>query len=66
MSPLPQIQKEVLDRLLDPKEGLPYEYRAVLRTKLELPPEASPPPARTNAAPEKVSSPEGGNVFKLQ
>ncbi len=54
--PLEEIDKKVLDRLLDPERGLPPEIRAVLRTKLQLPAETRPPPASTNAPPQKVSS----------
>lgn len=42
-----EINRTVLDRLLDPKDGLPYAARAVLRTQLQLPSEA----VSTNATP---------------
>jgi hypothetical protein len=55
ISSLEDIQKEILSRLLDPKEGLPPEARAILRTKLGMgaepiaPPEPPAAPASTNA-----------------
>jgi hypothetical protein len=57
--PLEKIQEEVLNRLLDPSDGIPVEMRAVLRSKLGMGPEgATPPPAPapTNAPPEKAAS----------
>lgn len=56
MAPLPEIDKEIRDRLLDPKEGPPYEVRAAIRFKLNLPPEPEPKPATTNASPDKVTA----------
>ncbi len=51
------IYKEVLNAILDPEEGLPKEYRDVLRTKLRMPPEAaSPVGLSTSAAPTTVST----------
>ncbi|HTD87332.1 MAG TPA: hypothetical protein VK850_12210, partial [Candidatus Binatia bacterium] len=66
LPPLDEIEKEVLRRLLDNKEEIvPFEVRAVLRTKLRLPPETKAPaeptapapasPAGTNAPPAKLS-----------
>ncbi len=65
MAPLEQIKREILQRLLDPKEGLPFEYRAALLTKIPgaeaLVPasETNAPPAMpgTNSVPERASSP---------
>ncbi|HWH71551.1 MAG TPA: hypothetical protein VNT26_19395 [Candidatus Sulfotelmatobacter sp.] len=63
MPPLEDIQKIVLQRLLDRDEGFPFEMRAALRAKLSLDPEAAPTPSpttttapATNAAPQKVSA----------
>lgn len=53
--PLEEIQRDVLDRLLDPQAGLLPEYRARLRTKLGMPPETIPP--ATNAPPGAVVPP---------
>jgi hypothetical protein len=54
------MDREVLDRMLDPKNGLRDDVRAVIATKLRLPlPPAAPPatpPGATNAVPEKLSS----------
>ena len=44
-------EKEIRKRLLDPEQGMPFEARAILRTKLGLLPESSPAPATTNAPP---------------
>ena len=56
--PMDQIQREVLNRMLDPENGVIPEMRAILRTKLNLGPEqASPGNGNvTNAVPESVSS----------
>jgi len=62
LRPLADIDREVLNRLLDPERGVSPEERKVLRTKLGLadekaipaPPPA--PPAGTNAPAGKVSS----------
>jgi hypothetical protein len=56
LSPLADIDREVRGRFLDPQGGVPWEARAILRTKLGLPPEAAAPAATTNAPPVKVSS----------
>jgi hypothetical protein len=60
LPPLEEINKEVLRRLLDPKEGVRPEVRAVLRTKLRMGPEPKAPEAlpgapSTNAPPAKIS-----------
>jgi hypothetical protein len=56
MSPLDDIQREVLNRMLDPENGVVPEMRAVLRTKLNLGPEPASPTSETNSVPENVSS----------
>jgi hypothetical protein len=56
LSPLEDIDRSILNRFLDPAEGPPWEVRAVLRTKLGLPPEAAAPANTTNALPAKLSS----------
>jgi hypothetical protein len=56
ISSIDDIQKEVVNRMLDPEHGVMPEMRAVLRTKLKLGPEPALPPAETNAVPERVSS----------
>ena len=51
--PLPAINeltKTVVTDLLDPQHGMPFEARAILRTKLGLPPESTAP-ATTNSVP---------------
>ncbi len=52
LAPFGSIDKKVLDRLLDPGQGLVPEYRAVLRTKLGLPAETAP----TNSAPPSATT----------
>ena len=47
MEPFPEIYRRIRDSLLDPSTGLPPEYAARLRTKLNLPapaPAETPPP----------------------
>lgn len=56
ISPLDDIQREVVNRMLDPEEGVVPEMRAVLRTKLNLGPEPPAPAGRTNSVPENISS----------
>jgi hypothetical protein len=52
LRPFEELTKEVRDRLLDPENRLPFEARAVLRTKFRLPPEPPPSTPGTNAPPE--------------
>ncbi len=56
LRPFEDMDREVRKRLLDPQEGEPPELRAALRAKLGELPDSSPPPAATNAPPEKVPS----------
>jgi hypothetical protein len=54
LPPFADINRTVLNRLLDPKQGMPFAMRAVIRTQLGLPAESNPPPASvisTNALP---------------
>ena len=54
LPPLAEINHAVLNQLLDPKKGLPYAMRAVIRTQLGMPAETNVPPAAelpTNALP---------------
>ncbi len=53
LTPLNQLQQFVLNKVLDPKNGLPPRAAAILRTKLNLPPPQAPPPA---AAPGPVGA----------
>jgi len=52
------IDAEIRNRLLDPSEGMPFEMRAALRSRLGLPAEAAPPPSppATNVPPAATSS----------
>jgi hypothetical protein len=54
--PLDDIQREVLNRMLDPEHGAMPEMRAVLRTKLNMGPEPASPAAGTNSVSENASS----------
>ena len=56
LSPLDDIQREVVNRMLDPQRGVIPEMRAVLRTKLNLGPEPPSPAGGTNSVPESASS----------
>ncbi len=53
--PVEETEKIVRDRMLDPEQGMPYEYRAVLRAKLGMPPE--PPPTETAPVPGTTNAP---------
>jgi hypothetical protein len=70
LPPMRDMQRQILGQLLDPQSenALPYEYRAIIRTQLRMPPEAnsaapfqistnevSPAVTRTNAATNAVS-----------
>jgi len=57
--PLAEIDKEVRERLLDPRTGPSFEARAILRTKLQLPPETIAPPSATNAPPASTTTNSG-------
>jgi hypothetical protein len=50
LRPFGDIDREILGRILDPKQGASPEIRAVLRTKLRLPAETVPAPAPAPAA----------------
>ncbi|MBW8864673.1 MAG: hypothetical protein JF609_07070 [Verrucomicrobia bacterium] len=51
LPPMSDLKKVVVTDLLNPQGGLPYEARAILRTKLGLPAESTAP-AATNAVPK--------------
>jgi hypothetical protein len=58
LPPLNETKRDVLNQLLDPKQGLPYAARAEIRTQLKMPAETNAPTATvsTNAAPPAVNS----------
>ena len=56
LPPLDDINREMLNRLLDPERGVSREERDVLRTKLGLEKEKAIPAPPTNAPPEKILS----------
>jgi len=55
LPPVEETEKVIRDRMLDPEQGLPYEYRVVLRLKLGLP--AEPPPAEPSTVPGTTNAP---------
>ena len=55
LPPVEDTEKVIRDRMLDPEQGLPYEYRVALRSRLGLPPE--PPPAETGSAGATTNAP---------
>jgi hypothetical protein len=57
-----ELTRKMRDRLLDPANGLPFEARAVLRTKLRLPAEPPPSTAGTNSLSEASASNPGTNA----
>jgi hypothetical protein len=54
--PVAEIEQEVLDHVLDPVNGWPFEVRAVLRAKHGRPPESVTTPAATNAPPSAAAT----------
>jgi hypothetical protein len=58
LRPLPEIDREILDRMLNPQEGLLPEIRAVLRTKLGLPAETTNAPPAITKAPASTQPPK--------
>ncbi len=58
LPPLEETEKKVLDKMLDPVNGMPPEMRAILRTELRLPAET----AGTNAPPAAVANPATTNT----
>jgi len=59
LPPFADINRTVLNQLLDPKQGTSYAMRAVIRTQLGLPAESNLPPASaisTNAPPNVSTS----------
>ena len=50
------LNRTVLNRLLDLQQGLPYAARAVLRTQLGMPPETNAPPATAGSTNTPASS----------
>lgn len=53
LRPFDEINQKIVERILDPNEGPPYEVRATLRSTLGLP--AEPPPS-TNAPPAQLGT----------
>ena len=51
LPPFEEMVKKIRDRMLDPANKLPFEARAILRTKLRMPAETPPPASATNAPP---------------
>jgi hypothetical protein len=55
MEPFPEMYRRVLESLLNPTTGLPPEYAARLRTKLNLPPPTVAPTPPSPAAPSPTN-----------
>jgi hypothetical protein len=60
LPPVEETEKVMRDRMLDPEQGLPYEYRVVLRSKLGLP--AEPPPAEPSPVPATTNAPPAAST----
>jgi hypothetical protein len=59
LPPFESIDATIRTRLLDPNEGMPFEMRAALRSRLGLSAEEAPPPSpATTNAPPAASSPK--------
>jgi hypothetical protein len=56
IAPFEEIKRDVLNRMLDPENGVPPEMRAVLRAKLGLGAETPSSAMGTNTVSEKLSS----------
>jgi hypothetical protein len=56
IAPFEEVKRDVLNRMLDPENGVPQEMRAALRSKLGMEAETNTPAPATNAVPEKLSS----------
>jgi hypothetical protein len=56
LPPFAEIRQEVLNRMLNPENELPKEYRDMLRTKLGLPAEIELPRPATNRPPSSVTA----------
>ena len=54
LAPFKDLNQEVLDVILDPVNGLPFEARAIIRTQLKMGPEPAVTAASTNAIPGSV------------
>jgi hypothetical protein len=63
LRPVQDIQREILNRVLDTENGLPPEARAILRTRLGLPAETAPAPAPT-PAPGSTNAPATTAISK--
>ncbi len=57
IAPIEEIEKDILNRMLDPETGVPFEMRAALRARLGLPPEPPPGTPTTNAPPAAALAP---------
>ena len=62
LRPVEETEQEILKRVLDPTNGMPFEMRAALRTQLRLPVEIAPAPTdapsgATNALPPAITAP---------
>lgn len=63
LAPLPEIDQVIQARVLDPNEGLPWEARAVIRTKLGLGPETNAPPTAVEPSTAPATNAPGSLRF---
>jgi hypothetical protein len=62
LPPFADLNRTVLNQLLDPKNGMPFAARAELRTQLRLPPETNAPPNSTNVLSTSTNMPSLTNT----
>jgi len=64
LPPFADINRAVLDQILDPQQGAPYAARAIIRSQLGLPAETNAPPETivTNAPVPVASAPTNAPV----
>jgi len=60
LSPFDDINRDVLNRMLDTENGMPKEARLILRSNLGLPPETAAPP-KDASAPANTNAPAATN-----
>jgi hypothetical protein len=56
LPPFAELDRSVLNQLLDPQKGLPYAMRVVLRTQLRMTAETNAPPPASSSAPSATTN----------
>ncbi|MGA2279386.1 MAG: hypothetical protein ABSG80_03680 [Verrucomicrobiota bacterium] len=59
LPPFADLNRAVLNQLLDPQQGAPYPMRAVIRSQLGMPGETNAPPAATVSSNAPAAGPSG-------